>query len=98
MRVLLDHCVDRRLRRLLPGHQVRTAYEMGWATLKNGKLLDEAAARFDVFVITDQNLPHQQSLAGRSLAVIILVAVNNRFETLAPLMPAVASPMPTAQA
>jgi hypothetical protein len=30
MRVLLDHCVDWRLRRSLPAHVVTTAAEMGW--------------------------------------------------------------------
>lgn len=31
MRVLLDECVPRKLRRELPGHEVRTVAEMGWA-------------------------------------------------------------------
>lgn len=29
MKVLRDHCVPRRFRRLLIGHEVRTAFEMG---------------------------------------------------------------------
>ncbi len=33
MRILLDECLDWRLRRDLPGHDVKTVQEMGWAPL-----------------------------------------------------------------
>jgi hypothetical protein len=39
MRVLLDECVDWRLLRDLTGHDVKTARQMGWSEVKNGKLL-----------------------------------------------------------
>lgn len=85
MKILLDHCVPKRLRRLLPTHEVRTAYEMGWSGLKNGKLLAEAAAAgFSILLTVDQNIPHQQNQATLPLAIIIIVAADNRFETLAP--------------
>lgn len=86
MRVLLDHCAPKRLRRLLADHEVKTAYQMGWEKVKNGKLLTLAQTEFDVFLTVDQNLAYQQNLEGRSLAVIVLVAPNNKVETLAPLM------------
>ena len=40
MKVLLDHCVPRPLRRHLPGHSVKTAYQMDWALVKNGDYLE----------------------------------------------------------
>jgi hypothetical protein len=43
MRVLLDECVPRALRRELPGHEVRTVAEAAWAGVKNGELLQLAA-------------------------------------------------------
>ena len=43
MRVLLDECVPNGLRRELPGHDVRTVPEMGWAAKENGELLALAA-------------------------------------------------------
>lgn len=89
MRVLLDHCVPRRLRRLLVGHEVRTAFEQGWSALSNGTLLARAAEQFDVFVTVDQNVQYQQNLKALPLPVIMLVVQDNRFETLAPLAPAV---------
>jgi hypothetical protein len=36
MRVLLDECVPRGLRAELPGHEVKTVAEAGWAGAKNG--------------------------------------------------------------
>jgi hypothetical protein len=53
MRILLDECVPRPLRREFPAHDVRTIHEMGWAGKKNGELLAlMAAAGFEVFPAT----------------------------------------------
>lgn len=89
MRVLLDECVPRRLRRELPGHEVRTVTEHGWSGIKNGKLLTLADAEFDVFLTVDQNLKYQQNLTAFRIAIILLAARNNRLQTLLPLMPEV---------
>ena len=73
MRILFDQGTPVPLRPLLLGHVVDTAYERGWSTLANGDLLNTAeAASYDVFITTDQNLKHQQSLAGRRLAILVL--------------------------
>ena len=72
MKVLLDACVPRPLRKFLPGHAVRTAQEMGWAQLKNGALLREAETQFDAFISTDQNLKYQQNVTGRKIAILVL--------------------------
>jgi hypothetical protein len=40
--------------------------------LTNGELLAAAQGRFDVFVTCDRNLQHQQALAGRKLAILVL--------------------------
>jgi hypothetical protein len=39
MRLLLDECVPKRLKRHLSEHDVQTVPEAGWAGLKNGALL-----------------------------------------------------------
>jgi len=66
---------------MLTGHDVRTAYEMGWDTLTNGKLLDAVqAAGFDIFVTSDQRLKSQQNLAGRKIAVVALG--SNHWDTI----------------
>jgi hypothetical protein len=89
VKVLLDHCVPRRFGRLLKGHEVKTAHEMGWSGLSNGRLLGQASEQFDVFLTVDQNVQYQQNLATLSLPVGVMVAPNNRYETLAPYVPAV---------
>ena len=72
MKVLLDACVPRPLRRFLPDHSIHTAQEMGWGQLKNGALLQEAEIQFEAFITTDQNLKYQHKLVGRRLAILVL--------------------------
>ena len=66
MRVLLDHCVDWRLGRSMPAHTVRSTRDMRWEHLKNGKLLSEAAAHFDVLL----TVASTGQAAGRSKIVL----------------------------
>lgn len=87
MRVLLDESVPRRLKHDLRGHDVSTVTEIGWSGTKNGELLRLAADRFEVFVIVDQNLEYQQNLKRFDIAFVLLVAINNKYETLSPLVP-----------
>jgi predicted nuclease of predicted toxin-antitoxin system len=85
VRVLLDECLPKRLKRELVGHDVRTAPEMGWAGKSNGELLTLAARDFDVFLTTDRNLSFQQNVSVVDIAVVVLVAQSNRIEDLKPL-------------
>lgn len=87
MRILLDECLPRRLKRGLSGHEVQTVPEAGWASKKNGALLALAEARFDVFVTVDRNLSFQQDLGRFKIAVVVLVATGNRESDLRPLIP-----------
>ena len=99
MRILLDECVSRPLRRELAGHEVRTVVEMGWAGKRNGELLRLLTAEhFAVFLTTDQNLRYQQNLHGLQVAVVVLVAPTNRLDDLVPLMPMVRAVLETIQA
>jgi hypothetical protein len=96
MKVLLDHCVDWRLKRSLPSHDVKSAQEMGWDELKNGKLLIAAASVFfDLMITVDQHIKDQQNLAYLPVAVIVLVANSNRLNDLRPLVPSVEGAMST---
>ena len=50
-----------------------TAYELGWATLKNGELLAAAEnSGFEVLVTTDTKLQYQQNLNQRKIAIVVL--------------------------
>jgi len=51
MRLLVDECIDERLRLLFPGHECESARFAGLAGLKNGRLLEAAEeGGFDVLI------------------------------------------------
>lgn len=94
MRVLLDECTPRKLRRELAEHEVRTVPEMGWSGTKNGALLRRAGAEFDVLLTVDSNMEFQQNLTDLPLSVVVLVAHSNDVDVLRPLMPQVRELLP----
>jgi predicted nuclease of predicted toxin-antitoxin system len=66
MRLLLDECVDERLRHFFPNHDCQTARFARLAGLKNGRLLQAAErADFDALITVDQSIADQQNLTGR---------------------------------
>ena len=96
MRILLDECVDQRLRLLFTGHDCQTAGYTKLSGLKNGALLTAAeAAGFEALVTTDQEIPYQQNLATRQIAIVIMCAPTNRLADLTRLMPAALSALDT---
>ena len=73
MKILFDQGTPVPLRRQLPDHTITTAYEQGWASLKNGQLLAEAErAGIELLITTDQNLRYQQNLRHRRMAIVVL--------------------------
>jgi predicted nuclease of predicted toxin-antitoxin system len=84
MRILIDECVEERLRLLFQEHDCQAACFAKLAGLKNGRPLDAAeAAGFDVLLTVDQNIPDQQNLAGRKISLLILCGRTNRLRDLA---------------
>jgi predicted nuclease of predicted toxin-antitoxin system len=96
VRVLLDECLPRRLKRELVGHDARTAPEMGWGSKRNGELLALAVGQFDVFLTADRNLSYQRDISSFDIAIVVLVAGSNRLEDLRPLVPRLLEVLPTA--
>ncbi len=94
MNLLLDECIDRRLAKELKGHVVKTVPQLGWATIKNGRLLSLAEGKFDVFITVDRNLSFQQHLPKFRIAVLVIQARSNRVDDLKPLVPAILSALP----
>lgn len=88
-RALLDENLPRQLKRELPGFDVRTVAEVGWAGIKNGKLLRLAEPEFDLFVTADRNLSYQQPTASFQLGIVVLRARTTKLEDLLPLVPAI---------
>ena len=74
MKILFDQGTPR-LRDHLPEHAVDTAAERGWSELGNGELLDHAEREgYELLITTDQNMRRQQNLAGRQLAIVVLLS------------------------
>ena len=89
MRLLLDECIPKRLKRELPGHEVRTVQDMGWAGIKNGALLKLADGQFDALLTVDQGIEYQQNLSGLKISVVVMLAASNDVDDLRPLLPSV---------
>lgn len=89
MRILLDECTPRILKKRLITWTVSTVQEMGWAGLKNGDLLQAADGRFDIFITTDKNLQYQKRVTGLNFAVLLLP--SNQVPIVEKLIPVVES-------
>jgi hypothetical protein len=96
VKVLFDQGTPAPLRRALLDHVVETAFERGWASLRNGELLAAAeSAGFDVFVTTDRNLKYQQNLEGRELSIVVLLGAS--WPRIQAVLPAVVRAIDDAQ-
>lgn len=88
MKILLDENLPRKLKADFgPGFDVKTVREMNWLGKKNGELLGLIAFNgFDIFVTIDKNLKNQQNLDKFNITIFLMLAVNNRRETLQKLV------------
>jgi len=83
MRVLLDECLPRKLKKAFSAHECQTVPEAGFAGRQNGLLLSLAeSAGFDLFLTIDKGLEYQQNLTGRKIAILIVRAKSNRLDDL----------------
>ena len=74
MRLLFDNGTPAPLRHHLGDHVIHTAAQLGWATLVNGVLLDNAEeAGYEVLVTTDQSMRYQQNLSERHIGIVVLM-------------------------
>ncbi len=75
MRILFDVNIPEPLRRYLAEHTVDTADEKGWARIRNGNLLENAERDgYEILITADQSMRYQQNMAGRQVAVIVLLS------------------------
>ncbi|MGI8599513.1 MAG: DUF5615 family PIN-like protein [Chitinophagaceae bacterium] len=86
MKILLDENMPAKVNYDFgEGHQVMTVRDMGWLGKKNGELLGLAAFDgFDIFITLDKNLKNQQNLDKVDLKFIVLLARDNKHNTLQP--------------
>ncbi|MFI5164774.1 MAG: DUF5615 family PIN-like protein [Bacteroidia bacterium] len=87
MNILLDECVPFPLKKLLKNHYTKTAVEMGWSSLKNGKLLQAAIKEgFDVLFTIDKNIHQQQNIKSFNITIIVFDVARSKTELLKPLL------------
>lgn len=67
---------------------------MGWAGIKNGRLLALAEQQFDVFATGDRNLSFQQDIPRCRMAVVILAAASLQLKDTLPLMASLLARLP----
>ena len=87
MRVLLDESIPVDFAQDLAELSAQTVIGLGWAGLKNGALLRQAAGQYQVLVTMDKNLQFQQNLAAHAIGVVLVRARSNRIDELRPLVP-----------
>lgn len=86
MTILLDENMPTKVKYDFGGsYNVSTVRDMGWLGKKNGELLGLAAFNgFDIFITLDKNLKNQQNLNKVDLKFIVLLAKDNKHQTLQP--------------
>ena len=92
----MDENLPNKLRSLMTGHDCFTATWMGWSGVENGELLQRAAhAGFDAFISNDRGLEHEQNQATLPLAVVVLLAKDNKLATIERAVPQLVAALTT---
>src|SRR5947207_5295975 len=78
MRILLDECVDPRVKLLFGDLEASTVHEQRWDALEDGALLTAAQQEFDVLVTIDGGIEHQQNLAKFRIGVVVAHVPKNQ--------------------
>jgi predicted nuclease of predicted toxin-antitoxin system len=88
MKLLPDENLHRSIKQYLAEHDVYTAQEMGWASKKNGELLQLMITHgFHVLITADKNMRHQQNFHQQNVSVILLSVKSLALENFLPLVP-----------
>ena len=85
----VDECVPARFRHELPGHEIQTVPQAGWAGIKNGRLLQFIAesGKFEAFLTVDKNLSRQNKAQTLPFAIVVLRAKANSISAMRILAP-----------
>jgi len=87
MKLLLDENLPKRLKQDLFPHDAFTVRDMGWNGRSNGALLTLMKEHgFDALLTFDKNLRYHQNFDRYDLPVLVLIAADNTYDALRPLM------------
>ncbi len=83
MKLLLDENLPKKLKLDLQIHEVYTVSDKKWNGIKNGELIKLLLAEnFDALLTFDKNMEYQQNFVKYPIAVFVLNAQDNTYETL----------------
>jgi predicted nuclease of predicted toxin-antitoxin system len=85
VRILLDECVNPRLRQAFHNHEVLTVAEARWRALPDAKLIVQAQGQCEVLVTIDKGFEHEHNLKKLSFGIVIVHVLRNRMEYYRPL-------------
>jgi hypothetical protein len=90
-KVLLDENLPHKLKyRLEDICEIYTVNDKNWNTLENGDLINAMQKEgFNYLLTADNNLQYQQNLSKYEIGFIIVKVLNNNYETILPLIPAI---------
>jgi predicted nuclease of predicted toxin-antitoxin system len=82
MKLLLDENLPKRLKQDFTEFEIFTTADLGWTGVTNGRLLELLIANnFNALLTFDKNLQHQQNFTRYSIAVLVIEASDNRYQT-----------------
>ena len=89
MKLLLDECLPRRAKFFFAeaGHECETVRDAGFSGKENGESIGLAEKEFEVLITIDKNIPHQQNITGRKIAILIIRAASNDIDDIRPHVP-----------
>ena len=88
MKILLDECVTKRLKKHLEEFEVFTVRELQLGGVKNGKLMAYCAENnFDILFTIDKNLMFQQNLEKYPVTIVVLNCFTSKIEELVTFLP-----------
>ena len=85
MRILIDECVNPRLRQAFPEHEVVTAVTTAWRQIQDHWLVEAIQGKFDVLVTIDRGFEFQHNLNKLTFGIVIVHARRNRMDYYRPL-------------
>jgi len=88
MKILLDECVTKRLKKYLDEFEVFTVRELELGGIKNGKLMIYCVEnKFDILLTIDKNLMYQQNLEKYPVTIVVLNCLTSKIEELIAFLP-----------
>ena len=88
MKILLDECIPRKLKRDLKEFKVYSVFDFSWEGIKNGALLKLMVENgFDILLTIDKNLKYQQNILQHDVTIVVLDVKRSKIELMKKLLP-----------